>query len=223
MVEQNYTLKITLDGADVKSEAQALKQAIEAQLETITIAGKIDLAGLDGLVKQMTEVRKQAGGLGRAMAEGMAGQWGKLETTLTSIQSQITGIVRAGSAMELSGVEDLGTALDKADKKAIGASQEIKTLEARIAGLNTRLGELGATPFQPLSGAATSTVSELFKGFSEGGSKGQISRPHARGGEPVFRYKKIVGVYGRPHARGGEPGVFMAERLQVTSSPRPWG
>lgn len=175
-----FNIKITIDGQAARADAGRLRQALEKELGQFTVSGVIDVVGLDAAHQKMAELRKDAGSLGRAMAQGLAQQWTKLEDTLSNVQSQITGIIRSGSAVEMAGLTDgmgdFAGALNEADSKAVNAIQEIKELDARIAGLTKRLGDLGATPVQPLSGAATSTLSELYKGFGEGGYKAYVSR-----------------------------------------------
>ncbi|NBD34404.1 MAG: phage tail tape measure protein [Chloroflexi bacterium] len=173
-----------------KSTANALKRMfsyagkeaknLERAAAALQQIGEVDPDSLEGLHRAMLSIKQDAKGIGKAMADGMQENWGRLETTLTAIQSQISGIVARGPASafgEMTGeIQGLDDALDAGTTKAVSAMQKIKELEGRIQGATEEIGRLGSQRFQPLSGATTTTMDALFEGFASSGYKSYISR-----------------------------------------------
>ena len=130
---RNFDIKITIDGHDARREAGKLRLALEAELARIEVQGVIDIAGLKEARAEMAGLRQDAGALGRAIAQGLSQQWDTLEQRLSGIQSQITGIVRAGekqnvAADMLDAMPELEQALSANDRKTLDLTLKMQDL-----------------------------------------------------------------------------------------------
>jgi len=156
-------------------ESEHLERAAEA-LRSIS---DIDAGSIEAIHAAMLSIKQDAKGIGKSMAEGMQENWDRLAVTLANVQSQITGIVTPGSeiAGELEGgLPGLSEHLGENAQKAVTAMQKIQEYQGRVKGLTEEIGKLSSERFQPLSGGRTTTLDDLFEGFTNPGKKSWYSR-----------------------------------------------
>ena len=179
------TKGISLTGAvDITGLAETSEQLMWLRAETdqpFIFTGRIDVEGLAAAREQMGGIRQDAGAIGRAIGAGLSGQWENLQGKLEVLQSQITGIVRAGEASKvapdmLEAMPELEAALSSGEKKALDLTLKMGDLNARIKQLNESFAELSRVKVRPLAGGDVRTVGELFKGIAEPYHRGKIKK-----------------------------------------------
>jgi TP901 family phage tail tape measure protein len=161
---------VQITGLDQAETALRLLQEQAAQ--RILIQGSVDIQGLTRAQEQMRAMHEDAGALGRSIASGLGRTWVGLEEKLSTLQGQITGLVRVGQASHiapdlLEGMPELEQALSNQDKRTLDLSLRMQELQARITQLNQSFAELGSVKVQPLGGGGLRTLSEMFKGLEE--------------------------------------------------------
>jgi len=161
-----YQIKISIDGSDVKSEAGKVRELVEAELAKIQVAGAIDIRGLDALAAKMKEVRKDAGSLGRALAEPVTEQAEKQATGLLRLWEWVSDKL-VGRSVIPDMVADINAWLARVDPELFGA-------DALVVAADTAATQIVAD-FQGLAGALqtreiSSRVAELsleMRGLNE--------------------------------------------------------
>lgn len=161
---------VQITGLDQAETALRLLQ--EQASQRILIQGAVDIQGLSKAQEQMRSMHEDAGALGRSIATGLGRTWVGLEEKLSTLQGQITGLVRVGQASHiapdlLEGMPELEQALSTQDKRTLDLSLRMQELQARITQLNQSFAELGSVKVQPLGGGGLRTLSEMFKGLEE--------------------------------------------------------
>jgi TP901 family phage tail tape measure protein len=181
------------------TETAAQLQLLRAETQQRFIfLGSVDIHGLKAARQHMAGMREDAGALGRAIASGLGRQWVALEQKLVGLQSQITGLVRAGEAMQiapdmLEAMPQLEAALSSGEKKTFDLTLRMQELQARIASLNRTYAELGQISIQPLGGGALRTLSQMMKGITEPYHRGKVRKAVKGIQEELAPLERVVG------------------------------
>ncbi len=159
----------------LEAAAEQIQALHMAASEQFIVRGRMQMEGLAAARAQMKGIREDAGALGRAVASGLGRQGAAIERHLTDLQSRITGLVRAGSKIDidapLEGLERMGEGLAEDEKKTYSLTLKMRQLQEQLNVVNRRFAELGAVKVQPMGGGALETMEDLFRAFD---------KPHVR-------------------------------------------
>lgn len=172
MPTDSYTFRLTISGAEAITQARTIRKEIEAEFKQVTM---IDLGNVPEAVTALTELKKGAQGVGRALTAGFRAQVGKLIEQIIDLQTAVNQVVRAGAGPVEKALEGLGTmgldALEIVDAGSTKATQKMARLTNTIRGAQTQIeqmqksmAELGDYPLVPAGGLGeVRTLNELFK------------------------------------------------------------